>query len=154
MYAQRALYSRKKNVCTACTLPVGVGLEDIPLSLMLSQLLLIVLLGPCMFCIVYDVTYMQYVARFKSIGLWIDSTMLPSISSIMCFSLCHPNDGLLYICRIGLSDCRGTKTAIWYNLYFSLVLNQTYSAILPTLGFGCVKSLPHIHPFYYLLTFL
>ena len=80
--------------------------------------------------------------------------MLPSISSIMCFSLCHPNDGLLYICSIGLSDCRGTKTAIWYNLYFSLVLNQTYSAILPTLGFGCVKSLPHIHPFYYLLTFL
>ena len=81
--------------------------------------------------------------------------MLPSISSIMCFSLCHPN-GLLYICSIGLSDCRGTKTAIWYNLYFSLVLNQTYSAISPILplGFGCVKSLPHIHPFYYLLTFL
>ena len=147
---------REKNVCTACTLPVGVGLEDIPLSLMLSQLLLIVLLGPCMFCIVYDVTYMQYVARFKSIGLRTDLTMIPSTSSKTCFSLCHQNDGLLYICSIVLSDYRGTKTAIWYNLYLSLVLNQTYSAISPILplGFGCVKSLPHIHPFYHLLTFL
>lgn len=105
-----------------------------------------------MFCIVYDVViceyiYMLYIARISRLGT--DLTCSRPFHSYFLFLCCLRNDRfVLKICSIGWVFIGGPRLHFALIVYFSLVLNQTYSAIpsyIPLALDVWKKSLPYNH---------